>query len=285
MKEFDEYIKNNVSEELEVPSYLSNMVEETLKNLPDKEPLLQKQSYQKSWLAIAASVAFFFFVFMPNVSVAYAQTLKDIPIIGDIVKVFIIHKEIYEDGNHELNVEIPNIDDETNEDSVTLINKDIEELTTVVIQNFYKDIELSEDGYGYIYIDYEVITNEPSWFTLKLNVEEVTGSSDCYAKFYHIDREKGVYVKLKDIFDEDGLQAIEKYLLKIMIEQMEQDDDIVYFIDDDVDILHEDSNFYFNENKDLVIVYNKYEITPGYMGCPEFTIPRDVYLSYIYLNE
>lgn len=285
MKEFDKYIKNNVSDEkLEVPSYLSNMVEETLKNLPDKELQLQKQSYQMSWLAIAASVAFFFFVFMPNVSVTYAQTLKDVPIIGEIVKVFTIHKEIYEDKNHELDVEIPNIDDEKNEDSATLINKDIEELTTAVIQKFYKDIELSENAYGSIYIDYEVITNESSWFTLKLNVEEVTGSSDCYAKFYHIDREKGVYVQLKDVFDEEGMQDIENYLLKIMKEQMEQDDDIVYFIEEN-NILQDDTNFYFNENKDLVIVYNKYEITPGYMGCPEFVIPQDVYLSYIYLNE
>lgn len=277
MKKFDKYIKHNISDEkYEVPSYISNVIEETLENLPDKELRLKKHNYQRYWLVIAASIAFFFFVFMPNVSVTYAQTLKNVPIIGTIVKVFTIHKEIYEDGNHELNVLIPNIEDDRNEDSVSLINKDIEELTTAVIQKFYKDIEFSKDGHGSIYIDYEVITNEPSWFTLKLNVEEVAGSSNCYAKFYHIDREKGVYIKLKDILDDDDIKAIENFLIETMKEQMEQDEDIEYFIEDNIDILNENTNFYFNENKDLVIVYNKYEISPGYMGCPEFVIPKDI---------
>ena len=39
----------------------------------------------------------------------------------------------------------------------------------------------------------------------------------------------------------------------------------------------EDQNFYFNADGDLVIVFGKYEVAPGYMGCPEFTIPLQVY--------
>lgn len=285
MTEFDKHIKNNVSvEEIKVPSYVSKVIEDTLEGLPEKECVLQKHSYQKNWMAIAASFAFFFLVFMPNVSVTYAQTMKDVPIIGDIVKVFTIRKEIYEDENHELNVEIPKLEDQTNEDGVSFINKDIEELTSAVIQKFYDDIELGKEGYGSIYIDYEVISNDVSWFTLKLNVEEVAGSSDFYAKFYHIDRKKGVYVQLKDILSEDGMKEVETYLLKIMKEQMEQEENVTYFIDDDIEIIHEDSNFYFNENKDLVIVYNKYDIAPGYMGCPEFVIPQDVYEDYMYMK-
>ena len=69
-----------------------------------------------------------------------------------------------------------------------------------------------------------------------------------------------------------------------MKEQMEQEENVTYFIDDDIEIIHEDSNFYFNENKDLVIVYNKYDIAPGYMGCPEFVIPQDVYEAYMYMK-
>ena len=60
MKEFDKNIKNRISEEeLEVPLDISKMIEETLKNLPEKEIKLQTQSYPKRGIAIAASVAFF----------------------------------------------------------------------------------------------------------------------------------------------------------------------------------------------------------------------------------
>lgn len=279
MKEFDKYIRNSVAkEEIKMSPNVSKRIENSLENLPEKEHKLQKNSYQRNWITLAASFAIFFLCFMPNISVTYAQTMMEVPIIGDIIKVFTIRKEIYEDGHHELNVEIPKINDEANEE-VSFINKDIEELTNAVIQKFYDDIELSPDGYGSIYIDYEVITNDMSWFTLKLNVEEVTGSSNSYAKFYHIDREKGVYVQLKDILSESEFKEVESYLLKTMKEQMEYSENIIYFINNDLDILHENSNFYYNENKDLVIVYNKYDIAPGYMGSLEFVIPRQVYIK------
>ncbi len=282
MTEFDKKIKKKASEEdIEVPSYVSKMIRETLDELPEKENVLQKHNFRNIGMALVASLAFFFFAFMPNISVTYAQTMKGVPIIGDIVKVFTIHKEIYEDENHELNAEIPKIESETDVVDVDLINKDIEELTTAVIQKFYEEIELSKDGYGSIYLDYEVLTNDDSWFTLKLNVNEVAGSSDSYARFYHIDRANGKYVQLKDILSEDGMKEVEAYLLNTMKEQMKQDENIAYFVEDDIQILTGDSNFYFNENKDLVIVYNKYDVAPGYMGCPEFMIPKDVYMGYM----
>lgn len=285
MKEFDNKIKKYASEEnIEVPIEISKMIEDTLDELPEKEVKLQKYSFQKNWIAFAASFAFFFLAFLPNVSVTYAQTMQNIPVVGDIIKVFTIRKEIYEDDRHELNAEIPILEDETNQIGVDLINKDIEELTTIVIQQFYEELELSKDGYGSVYIDYEVITNDETWFTLKLNVNEVVGSSDSYAKIYHIDRQNGVYVQLKDILSDDGMKEVEAYILKCMKEQMQQDDDVIYYVSEDVELLNENTNFYFNKNNDLVIVYNKYDVAPGYMGCPEYIIPKEIYLEYIYMK-
>ncbi|MBR7132114.1 MAG: DUF3298 domain-containing protein, partial [Clostridia bacterium] len=37
-----------------------------------------------------------------------------------------------------------------------------------------------------------------------------------------------------------------------------------------------DHNFYWNENGDLVIIFDEYEVGPGSMGTPEFVIDRDV---------
>lgn len=277
MKEFDKSIKKNITKEnLEMPSYVSHMIGDTLENLPEKEYKLQKYGYQQKWIAFAAVLSVFLLIFMPNINVTYAQTLESVPIIGDIVKIFTIHKDIYEDGKHELQAEIPMVDDDKNQEEATLMNKDIEQLSTAVIQKFYEEIELSKNGYGSIYLDYEVIMNNASWFSLKLNVNEITGSSDSYAKIYHIDRINGRYVQLKDLLNEDEMKKIEAYILKTMQSQMEQDKKIEYVIEDDLKLITGESNFYFNENMDLVIVYNKYEIAPGYMGCPEFIIPKEI---------
>ena len=40
--------------------------------------------------------------------------------------------------------------------------------------------------------------------------------------------------------------------------------------------ISETQNFYFNEAGELVIAFDEYEIAPGYMGCPEFVIPKSV---------
>lgn len=277
MTEFDKSIKKNITKEnLEMPSYVSHMIGDTLENLPEKEYKLQKYGYQQKWIAFAAVLSVFLLIFMPNINVTYAQTLESVPIIGDIVKIFTIHKDIYEDGKHELQAEIPMVDDDKNQEEATLMNKDIEQLSTAVIQKFYEEIELSKNGYGSIYLDYEVIMNNASWFSLKLNVNEIVGSSDSYAKIYHIDRINGRYVQLKDLLNEDEMKKIEAYILKTMQSQMEQDKKIEYVIENDLKLITGESNFYFNENMDLVIVYNKYEIAPGYMGCPEFIIPKEI---------
>ena len=37
----------------------------------------------------------------------------------------------------------------------------------------------------------------------------------------------------------------------------------------------------FSEDGNIVILFDKYEAAPGYMGCPEFEIPETVYAEYL----
>lgn len=45
---------------------------------------------------------------------------------------------------------------------------------------------------------------------------------------------------------------------------------------DEFNLITGDESFYFNENGEIVIVFDEYEVAPGYMGAVEFTIPKDV---------
>ena len=40
----------------------------------------------------------------------------------------------------------------------------------------------------------------------------------------------------------------------------------------------------FNNDGDLVIVFDKYQIAPGSMGCPEFVIPKTLYEGKLLYN-
>ena len=91
-----------------------------------------------------------------------------------------------------------------------------------------------------------------------------------------------IYLMLGDLFDGDAYRPIiEENIREQMRRQMEEDENVSYFIKMksfgkgfvEVD---EDHNFYFNAQGELVIPFDKYEIAPGSMGCPEFTIPTDL---------
>lgn len=277
---FDKEILSSISaEDIQVPDHVHSRIDQALDALPQK---ISKQhtSYLPRMIAsLAACLILVFLVILPNVSVVYAQAMENIPGIGTLVEVFTIRNYFYSDGNHELDAEIPAVNDPGHASAGDLINKNVDELTSDIIQKFYRDLEICNyEGCGSINIDYETITNSDEWFTLKLSVCEIVASSNNYSRFYHIDRTNGNYVTFEDLFDSKDFPAIEELLLAQMEAQMAADKNIVYWTED-ANIgqknfaLEPDQNFYFNADGDLVIAYNKYEIGPGSMGCPEFTIP------------
>ena len=76
----------------------------------------------------------------------------------------------------------------------------------------------------------------------------------------------------------DALQAREE---RQMQERMDNDEHVSYWINGtlagaDFVSLDSDHNFYWNENGELVIVFDKYEVAPGAMGTPEFAIGKDI---------
>ena len=285
--QFDEYIKLLVADnDIEIPASVHESTEQTLESLPIRIPK-QKPRIMRSIASIAACMAILLIGVMPNISTAYAAAVVDIPIFGDLVRVFTIRNYFYEDDRHELNAEIPEVSDPQNEDAGNLINKDINELTSAVISKFYHELEISSvSGYGSVHIDYETLTNTEQWFTLKLTISEIKGSSDTSSKYYHINRTTGSYIIFADLFDEKHYTALEELIMTQMRNQLAQSENITYWIEDseigeDFITLNANQNFYFKENGNLVLVYNKYEVGPGSMGCPEFELLPEEYMEYM----
>ena len=291
---FDQEIREALQgEQIPVPESVHQRTEMLLDSLPEKEakPKLRiLHTTTRRFISTAACILFVMLVLLPNLSVTYAHAMENIPIIGDLVEIFTIRNYFYSDDRHELDAEVPEVNDPSNEQVSDLINKDVNELTSAVIQKFYDDLEISHDtGYGSIYIDYETVTNTDEWFTLKLTVSEVQASSNTYFKFYHIDRTNGTYVTFGDLIDSEDFGAIEQIIREQMEAEMAADPDVVYWTEDtklgqSITALSTDQNFYFDDAGNLVIVYNKYEVSPGSMGCPEIVIGKEKFEKYLILN-
>ena len=283
MNDFDKYIKSKAAQEqTEIPDSVKNRIEQTLADLPEKKPVIKRIRIFPRIAAAAACFIFITLFLLPNVCVAYAQALEQIPVIGDLVQVVTIRNYFYADDKHEMGIDVPQIEGEDSE-AVDYINKDVSELTTALVNQFYKDLEITgNNGYGSIHVDYEATTNTDRWFTLKLSVSETSASSNTYFKFYHIDKKQGKIVELGDLFNTDKFSDILVADIKMqMQEQMANDENISYWINnsgigEEFATVSADHNFYWNENGDLVIIFDEYEVGPGSMGTPEFVIDRDV---------
>ncbi|WP_053219912.1 DUF3298 and DUF4163 domain-containing protein [Virgibacillus senegalensis] len=130
-------------------------------------------------------------------------------------------------------------------------------------------------------IDYElkntdqILSFTVTTYTFTGGAHGITGTD-----YYNIDIGTNQQLSLSDLFKEDSnyKQIINKEIRK-QIEEQEANEEGSYFHPDDpftgTSAFHtvtDDQTFYI-ENGDVVIAFGQYEIAPGYMGEPVFSIP------------
>lgn len=242
------------------------------------------------WAVIAASLIGSF-VILPNTSAAVANAMEQLPIIGSLVKVVTFRDYEYETDRNMADVEVPEITLEgQNEDSdvqerlehtADEINAEIREITDKLVAEFEDNLE-SEGGYQDIVVSSEVLTTTDEYFTLKLICYQGAGSGYQWNYYYTIDLNTGERLKLKDIFIEgaDYITPISENIKEQMQEQMDKDENVIYWLDDEIEELNfksitDETSFYLNEKDNVVIGFNEGDVAPMYMGTVEFEIPAE----------
>lgn len=231
-------------------------------------------------VGITAAAAMAAIVILSNSSQSIAYAMERIPVIGAISRV--VTFRTYEDksGNFEAKVEIPSVE----EDDSGQINKSIEEYANEFISMYEADLKASggEGNYA-LESDYEVVTDNEKYLVIRVNTLQIMASGTQFVKTFVVDKMTGETVSLLKLLgnDSEKLQAVGENIKAQMREQMAADESVAYFLDSDmpeVDFqgLSGEESFYFNENGELVIAFNEYDIAPGYMGAVEFTIPAAV---------
>lgn len=229
-----------------------------------------------------------------NSGATVAHAMEKIPVIGAIAKVVTFRNYEVKGENVEANIEVPQVGFETEEGTAAeelgtaaeQLNKSVEEYTNELIAKFEADIaEMGDEGHESVDTNYEVVTDTDTLFSLRLNTTIAVGGAQNISKIYHIDKRTNEVITLKDLFKEDAdfVTAVSENIKTQMRERMNADEGVSYFIDSeegyqdwDFKAVKEDQNFYIDENGKLHIVFDEYEVAPGYMGVVEFEIPTDV---------
>ena len=231
------------------------------------------------WAAAAAALVL---VIVPNTSAEAAYAMEQIPILGDVIRAVTIRNYQYEDENFLADIEEVRLENVKMEGNIQTINESIEEMTDRLIARFEEQVEQGE-GHSGIYAGHEVVTDTDTWFTLRIHVTEIEASGFQYQYYYHIDKTTGEIATLKDLFKEgaDYITPISESIKEQMREQMQADESKVYWVDSKEEMGHQfeavkaDQNFYVNQNGQIVICFDEYEVAPGYMGLVEFTVDEE----------
>lgn len=267
-------------EEIPVPDEAKRRLEEGIRKAKEeKRNVIRLRLIKRvGGTAAAAMVALTVLV---NASPAVAQAMERVPVIGTIAKV--VTFRTYEDSreNAGAQVNIPQIEGEGQQPEA---NQAIEEYANRLIQMYEEEIQAGGENGNYgLDSTYDVVFENQKYVSIRIRSTLTMASGTEFVKVFNVDKATGQVVELKDLLcgDEAVMAGISENIKAQMEAQMAADENVTYFLNSDTPEwdfkgIDGDESYYFNENGQLVIVFEEYEVAPGYMGAVEFVIPENV---------
>lgn len=278
-------------ENIKLPEELRQRVAEGIRQAKEEQHM-EKKSNIIGYIGKAiggAAAAMLVITVLANSGADIAHAMSKIPVIGAIAEVVTFRTYASSENNMEANIKIPEVsvkneDGTVNEETTQKINKSIEEYTNEIIAQYEADVAAAGgEGHMDVELDYSVITDSERLFSIRFDQLLIMASGTQMVKIYHIDKQTGELIGLSGLFQDgaDFITPISENIKQQMKEQMAADESVTYFLDSDVpewdfQSIKEDTTFYVNENGKLTIVFDEYEVAPGYMGSVEFEIPTEV---------
>ena len=271
------------SENVKAPDNFSKIIDETLNGLEDNHRGVNKKPAFRITFKFASAMIVLVLLILPNISNDISYAMQGIPVVGNIVKAITIRRYFEKEGNSELDIEIPVIEDE--DKTSQSVNDDVNKLTQRIIDMYNE--EKDPENHLSVKLESEVLENSEDWFTLKLELSEVRAGSNIRYKIYHVDKKKDKIITLAELFvSDDFKENISNEIKRQMLSRMTEDEGVVYWVNNKIEdwnfkTIEENQEFYFSEDGNIVIVFDKYEVAPGAMGTPEFEIDKEVYKMFL----
>ncbi|WP_342471505.1 DUF3298 domain-containing protein [Metasolibacillus sp. FSL H7-0170] len=284
LKKLEQQYKN-----VPIPKSLDSIVEASLKQRPKKRA--------PKWV-LGAVAATALFTAGLNINPAMAKSLVNVPILGDVVSVLTFVSYEIEQDTYSANIDVPKINGKSEE--IVALNKKYAAEGKELFEKFKDDVDwMNKNEGGYLGLDssYVIATDTSQILSIGRYVVETVGSSSTVMKYDTIDKQKEIVITLPSLFKDNAyVEKVSAYIADKMREEMiATNQDKMYWVSDagleDESLVElfttikADQNFYISEQGKLVIVFDKYEVAPGYMGIVEFEIPTEIVQDSLVSNE
>lgn len=238
--------------------------------------------------AMAAAAAAVVFVTALNTNMAFAEGMKELPVIGAVARVLTFRSYEKEGEGWKISVEVPGI--ETVSADLEGVSGSVNQEIARLCQEYADEAEKRAEDYRKAFLDtggteeeweahkieikvwYEVLAQTESYLSLAVKGSESWSSAYHQSRYYNFDLRTGELVTLKGLLGDSVLEAEDA--VRRELERREQEEGLTVWSPEEGGFngFDENTQFYINESGNPVIVFEKYQIGPGSIGEPEVEI-------------
>ena len=272
-------------EQTEIPEVLDGKVDEAIRRARKRRRTVRISGWASSALA-----ACLLLVVLVNVSPVLANAMYEIPVLGDLCRMFTFQEYQQQTDSFIADVRIPNVDTSTLPGDTSWA----EEINETITRTIDREVEASMDRAQEYYDAYVKTGGVPEEFMPVLiqvdyAVKNSTGDllsfvvykfetlASCYQQdyYYNIDLRTGKTLTMADFLGENWVEIVSAQVSE-QLQQLPEDQKQMLFLDyvDLEKVVRDDVGFYINEGGNVVAVFPKYTIGAGAMGLMEFEITK-----------
>lgn len=252
--------------------------------------------------AAAAGAAIVFTIGL-NTNQAFAETMKQVPGIGFFARVLTVRSYHQADENYNIDAEIPAIVETEPADSagtqshtVKSVNEQIEQIVDSYIADAKREFEEYREAFFAtggtkadwagrqmdLSVDYHIKYQDERILSLELVTFKGWVNAQEERYYYNLDLKQDRRLSLEDVLGNGCVERCNQEVIRQIEERMASDKKQMFFgFGSDNDGMAEGfktvdgtAQFYINENREVVLVFPKYSIAPGYMGTIEFNVGK-----------
>lgn len=192
----------------------------------------------------------------------------------DNAKLQLLKEKHYETEGTIVTVKIPHVVNVKDDKVKKVINK----LITQAIDDFtneFKEFDKEPNTEHKLIADitFQNYYSDDKIISFSINATQITADSYLQKKFYTVDLKTGEVYNIEHFLGSDYQNIVKKSVQQQIAENKEKYPNLMYF-DEAVNNLKitNEQPFYINKDNQVVVVFNQFEIAPGYMSLPEFII-------------
>lgn len=284
-----EKMKNSY-EDIRIPEELHVRVEQEISKSRKQWESKHKYNPQRiiRGMAVTAAAVCVVFTTALNTSYVFAQGAAQFPVIRELAQILTFRSYETEENDIAVSVEIPTIEmiakdtgisvDEINQEILDCCNQYADE--AMVRAEEYRTAFLETGGTLeewaahdiQIVVNYEIKQQSNDYLSFIVRGMENWVSAYSESRYYNLDLSTGNRVTLKDMLGDNYMELVNESI-KEQIAAREEAGEVFFTVEEGgFTGISENVKFYINRENHPVIVFEKYEIAPGFAGEVEFEV-------------